>query len=60
MITETTPDEARTLYIEKMGEQLGAQFHALWQEVALLHLRWAEFVELFGTKRSRVDLLNHS
>ncbi len=56
----TTSDEARSLYISKMGEHLGAQFHALWEEVALLHLRWAEFVELFGTKRSRIDLLNQA
>jgi HEPN superfamily AbiU2-like protein len=56
----TTSDEARSLYINKMGEHLGAQFHALWHEVALLHLRWAEFVELFGTKRSRIDLLNQA
>jgi AbiU2 len=58
MTTETTSDEERRrLYIEKMGDNLGAQFHALWQEVALLHLRWAEFVELFGT-RSRIELLD--
>jgi hypothetical protein len=55
----TTSDEARALYIEKMGEQLGARFDALWQEVALLHLRWAEFAKLFGTK-PRIDLLNQA
>jgi len=60
MITETTSDEARRFYIDKMGEKLGEQFHALWQETATLHLRWAEFVELFADERSRIDLLNQA
>ncbi len=41
-----------------MGEALGTQFDALWQEVAQLHLNWGEFVELFGSKPKRIDLLN--
>ncbi len=43
-----------------MGEDLGSVFHALWQEVALLHLRWKEFIELYGTKPSRIELLNRA
>jgi hypothetical protein len=53
-----TADEAKKHYIEKMGEALGKQFAALWQEVAALHLNWKEFVELFATKSTRVDILN--
>jgi hypothetical protein len=41
-----------------MGETLGKLFHALWQEVAWLHAKWAEYVQLFGTKPNRIDLLN--
>jgi hypothetical protein len=43
---------------EKMGEALGSQYTELWQELAHLHARWAEYVELFGTKEERVELLN--
>jgi hypothetical protein len=53
-----TAEEAKKHYIDKMGEALGAQFAALWQEVASLHLNWKEYVELFASKSSRVDILN--
>ena len=54
------PDETKAGYIEKMGAALGTQYAALWQEVASLYIKWGEFVELFGTKSSRVDLLNQA
>lgn len=41
-----------------MGTQLGLLYSALWQEHAWLHAKWAEFVALYGTKPSRIDLLN--
>lgn len=53
-------EEAEQEYIECMGEPLGKLFNALWQEVAYLHRKWAEYVELFGTKPSRIELLNKS
>ena len=55
-----TAEEAKLDYIKCMGEPLGKLFHALWQEVAWLHSKWSEYVELFGTKPSRIDLLNES
>jgi hypothetical protein len=48
----------RNRYITAMGEELGAYFYDLTREVILLYTKWTEFVELFGTKPSRVDLLN--
>jgi hypothetical protein len=60
MPDETTDDEIRSIYIDKMCEDLGAQFYALWREVASLHRKWGEFVELFGTKPSRIELLNQA
>jgi hypothetical protein len=53
-------EEAKTQYIEKMGKPLGVQFHALWQEVALLHINWMEYVALFGTNEKRIERLNKS
>jgi AbiU2 len=42
-----------------MGEPLGNQFAALWQEVAWLHMKWAAYVELFA-EPERVEVLNQA
>ena len=55
-----TAEEAKADYIAKMGEPLGTQYAELWQEIAALHLTWLEFVELYGTKESRIALLNRA
>jgi hypothetical protein len=57
-MTHHTPEEAEKANIAKMGDALGRQYSSIWQEVAMLHVRWAHYVELFGTKPERVDLLN--
>jgi hypothetical protein len=41
-----------------MGNELGRLYDALWQEVAWLHVKWREYVTLFGTTPSRIELLN--
>lgn len=43
-MADRTDAEAEKSYIEKMGEALGKQFHALWKEVVWLHWNWAEYV----------------
>lgn len=55
-----TAEESRNHHAQKMGEALGTQFSALWQEVAYLHMKWEEFVELFGSKETRIELLNQT
>jgi hypothetical protein len=55
-----TAEQAKQDYIDKMGEPLGTQFAELWQEVARFHMKWLEYVELFGTKESRFDLMNQA
>jgi hypothetical protein len=55
-----TREEVRQDYIAKMGDELGSQFNRLHNECAWLHLKWSEYVALFGAKQSRVDLLNAS
>jgi hypothetical protein len=59
MVTLST-EQVKQDYIDKMGEPLGTQFAQLWQEVADLHMKWLEFVELFGAKESRIDLINQA
>ena len=41
-----------------MGQDLGSQFAALWQQVAHLHLKWRQYVELFGKRPQRIKILN--
>ncbi len=41
-----------------MGPELGPVFHALYYELSILHIRWNQYVELFGTKPERIELLN--
>lgn len=45
-------------YVSDMGEPLGSLFTVLWQEMARIYHKWSEFVELFGTNPSRIDILN--
>jgi hypothetical protein len=52
--------EAKEQYIKAMGEKLGTQYAELWQELAQLNITWSEFIELYGTKKSRIELMNQS
>lgn len=43
-----------------MGEPLGALFTALSNELTWLFWQWHEFVQLYGTKPSRIEIMNRS
>lgn len=43
-----------------MGDEIGTVYSALWQEVAWIHQKWAQYVELFGTSSGRINLLNQA
>jgi hypothetical protein len=60
MANTMTAAEAKQSHIDHMGEELGTVYSALWQEVAWVYSKWHEYVELYGTKPSRIDLLNQS
>jgi hypothetical protein len=55
-----TTDEIKAEYVTVMGPELGAVFYALYNELSWLHIRWRQYVQLFGEKPSRVDLLNRA
>ena len=55
-----TADEVKQHHENFMGEELGSLYHALWNEVAWLYSIWSEYVELFGTKPSRIELANQA
>ena len=48
----------QSTYVAHMKEPLGKRFDALWQELGWLNVKWAQYVELYATKESRIDLLN--
>ncbi len=54
----TPPDEALEQNIATMGPDLGPVYHRLWNEMAWLHVKWDQYVNLFGSKPERIDLLN--
>jgi len=60
MSNSRTPAEIKQHYIDKMGNELGVLFYALWNEVVWLHFKWSEYIETFGTKSSRLELLNEA
>jgi hypothetical protein len=55
-----TGDEMKQRNIDTMGEALGRQYTALFQEFASLNLYWKEFLELFGTNDKRIARMNQS
>jgi hypothetical protein len=57
-MTYQTAAQAKEKYIAKMGDTLGPQYHELRQEVIYLCRKWMEYVTLFGTKPSRIQLMN--
>lgn len=58
MSTHRSPDEIQQHYVDEMGALLGEYLGRLWQEVAYLHWKWQEFIELFGRDPSDVEVLN--
>ena len=60
MAENRTAEEVKQNHIEHMGEELGSIFHALWNEVAWLHQKWDQYNILFGTKPSRINLMNET
>ena len=55
-----TADETKAEHIAKMGAELGEFYSALWQELAWIHAKWAEYIALFGTDPSRIGMLNEA
>jgi hypothetical protein len=51
-------EEDKKHNIEKMGDALGGQYSELYRSTAQIHIIWGEYVDLFGTKPSRIELMN--
>jgi hypothetical protein len=59
-MSDQSAAEAKQQAIDAMGQTLGEQYAELWQELAQLNITWSEFMELYGTKPSRIELMNRS
>jgi hypothetical protein len=59
-MADQTADESKISNVAAMGEPLGALYSALWQHFATTYTHWLEYVELFGKKPERIDLLNRA
>ena len=58
--SERTATQAKADHIAKMGNEIGTVYSALWQEVAWINKKWAQYVELFSTSPERIALLNRA
>lgn len=59
-MTYRTPEEVEQQYIEACGTELGTLHNRLVAECARLHFKWGDYVELFGTKPERIEILNQA
>lgn len=60
MASSRTYEEAQEDYKQVMGNELGHVYHLLWNACALLHMRFEEFVELFGKEQEQIDIMNET
>ena len=54
-----TAEQSLAEHIEIMGAEVGSIYSALWQEIAWIHKKWAQYVALYGTNPARIKLMNH-
>jgi AbiU2 len=52
-------EELREKHIRDMGPELGRVYHALQYKVALLHLKWDQYRQLYAHSRARMEFLNN-
>jgi hypothetical protein len=58
MSPHRTADEVKQHCLDSMGEELGRFYHELSNELDWLYIKWSEYVELYGTRPARVEMLN--
>ncbi|MFH1513959.1 MAG: hypothetical protein ABIG42_00715 [bacterium] len=55
-----TPEETKENYINAMGKDLGEIYFTLSNQLTWLYEKWNEYIELYGKKKSRIELLNNT
>ena len=59
-MTSLSAEQVLARNTEAMGAELGPVFTALTNELVWLHMRWANYLALFGASPSRVELVNRA
>ena len=59
-MVDQSAEEQKKANLAAMGEELGTLYSALWKELAIGYVYWLEYVDLFGTKNSRIEMLNQA
>ncbi len=57
---ESSPEEVKQEHLARLGPELGPTFHALYEEVTWLHVKWSEFKNLFAHSPEDNALLNQT
>jgi hypothetical protein len=57
-VTYRSDDEIKAECIARMDRRLGAISHRLYKECVWLHMKWREYVALYGVNTGRIDILN--
>jgi hypothetical protein len=58
MGSSKTSVEVRNERIETLGKEFGLLYDSIYNEFLWLSIKWLEYIELYGTKKSRIDILN--
>jgi hypothetical protein len=57
-MTNQTAEEIKEEHLKKMGDELGNTYNRIHNEIILIHLKWGEFEELYGTDEARIIEMN--
>jgi hypothetical protein len=57
-IDHMNAEEVRQQYLTVLGPELGPVCHDLYNQRVWLHVKWHQFLELYGNTPERLDLLN--
>jgi hypothetical protein len=60
MSTHRNSQQIQIHFQEKMGDELGAVFYKIYNQVIFLHKQWYNYLELFGVDEKRIHVLNES
>jgi hypothetical protein len=53
-------EEVRAEHLRVLGTEFGQVYHALYNEVCWLYMKWHEYRELYATSPERLELLNNA
>src|SRR5690606_4765056 len=59
-MNSSSAETTKSQMIEKMGHEFGSMFFVLYNEISWLTFQWIEFKELYGSKESRIELMNEA